>query len=147
MSVNGVFSATYDNYLIVIRNFGANANGSLLFRLRSGGTDATGNNYGYQILIASDTSVSGSRSTSQDLTAVGYTSNGKYNGDHVYVYGPALAQPTAMRNINANGSSDARIEEYASTHSLSTAYDGFTIFVSGGSINTTGALTVYGLAQ
>ena len=144
VSVNGCFSSTYDNYLIVIRNVGT-ADTGIRYRMRLSGTDASGTDYAMQFLTASSTTVSGSRTTSQAQGFVAETSNGNYNGHHAYFYGPALAQPTALRSVSVVGLSGATIGDRAGTHSLSTAYDGFTLSVSSG--NITGALTIYGLSQ
>jgi hypothetical protein len=144
VSMNGVFSATYDNYLAVIR-YTNTSDTNTRFRLRASGTDATGSNYTYQLLRAGSTSVTGSRASADDKGGIGGVSISLMSGEHFYLYGPALAQPTATRAVNVSGISDARIDEYATTHSLSTAYDGFTFYAITG--NMTGTCTVYGLSQ
>jgi hypothetical protein len=63
-SVNDVFSATYDEYLIQLNGKGSTGAG-VLFRLRASGSDATNATYNYQNFVASSTSVSGSRSNTQ----------------------------------------------------------------------------------
>ena len=143
LSVNGCFTSAYDNYLIVARGKGPDVPDNR-FRLRASGTDATGSNYTQQSLGANSTTVSGGRSTS-DRAVAGSFDTTDNSGYHYYVYGPNLAQPTAMRNISAWGYLGAYILDFAATHSLSTAYDGFTIFPQ--SSTMTGALCVYGLAQ
>lgn len=145
INVNGCFTATYDNYLVVTRHVNSADNWNISVRLRASGTDASGSNYTWQILEASSTSVSGFRQTSATSARFGYSSISQRSGDHTYIYGPNLAQPTAFRNVNVSGANDARIFDHASTHSLSTAYDGFTLIPGGG--NMTGALTIYGLAN
>ena len=145
VSVNGCFTATYDNYLIVCRLIGVTGGHDLRMRVRLSGTDATGSNYTWQQLLASDTSVTGVRNTNLDYARINSGGTGGYSGTHVYVYGPNLAQPTAWRSVTFDATSTARIHDHAVTHSLSTAYDGFTFLLSANSI--TGALTVYGLAQ
>lgn len=143
VSVNGCFSSTYDNYLIVCQQ-AASTDANLLFRLRLAGTDATASNYVYQSLNALSTTVSGNRNT-YGYTIIGTQGSTLRNGQHFYVYGPALAQPTAMRAVIASSYQSASITDGASTHSLSTAYDGFTVSMASG--NSTGSLCVYGLAQ
>lgn len=145
MNINGVFSATYDNYLIVVRYASASGGVALFARMRSAGTDDSGNNYAYQYLNAENTSVSGGRSTSQNVARVGQAASDQRQGEHIYIYGPYLAQPTAFRNVNAGALTNASITDYAATHSLSTSYDGITL--SAQSSNLTGALTIYGLSQ
>lgn len=147
ISVNGVFSSTYDNYLIVVRATNSTGAGGMLFRLRASGADASGSNYTYQYLLANSTSVTGARSASQTFGQSTPTRT-LAGGDHIYIYGPHLAQPTAFRSVNVAGGtgSDPIIFEFANTHSLSTSYDGFSL-IPAASYPSTGALTVYGLSQ
>jgi hypothetical protein len=145
ININGVFSATHDNYLIIIRGVCASGTPSIRVRMRVSGTDATGSNYARQYLDADNTSVTGARSTSVTEANAVPMSDVARSGGHLYVYGPFLSQPTAMRGVSANGQNSAHITDHASTHSLSTSYDGITLFPS--SSNITGALTVYGLSQ
>lgn len=143
LSLNGVFSAEYDNYMISMRGVVSSGDLGIQMRMRLSGTDATGTNYTHQRLLAQSTTVSGVRSTSQTAAIVGLWSATLRNGDTAFVYGPNLAQPTAFRGVNAGTASSASIFDYASTHSLSTAYDGCTLFV--GANNMTGNVAVYGL--
>jgi hypothetical protein len=145
INVNGVFTSTYDNYLIVVRATSTVAE-TFYLRLRLSGTDATGGNYARQELVANSTTVSGSRATN-NVNGVGFFRAGSDNsGAHMYIYGPALAQPTATRSVNVSSESGGYITDSAGTHSLSTAYDGFTLF-NFGTKSVTGILCVYGLSQ
>lgn len=141
LSLNGVFSAEYDNYMIVARNT-SNTDAGNALRLRNAGTDATGSNYVRQYLLASSTTIDGGRQTAQTAAWFMVSASTQRSGAVMYIYGPALAQPTAMRDVNVSGISSAYIQDQASTHSLSTAYDGFTV-ISNGTI--TGNIAVYGL--
>ena len=143
ININGVFSATHDNYLIVYRNT-ASASNEIQYRLRASGSDASGSNYTDQVIYALNTLVGGARRTSQTAGYFHRTGTGN-GGTHFYIYGPALAQPTATRDVCASSRDTVSIQEYACTHSLSTAYDGITILPTVG--NVTGALCVYGLSQ
>ena len=146
VSVNGCFSSTYDNYLIVMRGIGSVASENYRGRLRLSGTDASGSNYVFQLLAANGATVSGARPAAQTYAEFSYTgATTLRDGCHVYVYGAALAQPTAFRSVTMSALNDAAIADYACTHSLSTAYDGITLFPSSG--NITGSLTIYGLSQ
>ena len=145
VSVNGVFSSTYDNYLIVVGSGTITPSAETLsIRLRASGTDATGTNYASQELFAGGTSVSGGRGTSMDTGNVAGWWTPQRSGFHVYMYGPALAQPTAWRSVTVSTDSDALIRDHATTHSLSTAYDGFTLRCPN---SISGKLTVYGMSQ
>lgn len=146
LSLNGVFTSTYDNYAVSIR-FNASGGTTVQMRFRASGTDATGVNYTHQELQANNTTVSGSRTSDISGWTPIFGSNVTQRcGSTVYFFGPFLVQPTAFRAVSVNDFSSARIFEYAGTHSLSTAYDGFTLLPFGGP-SITGAITVYGFNQ
>jgi hypothetical protein len=145
LSLNGVFSSTYDNYVIDIRHKGSTLQ-ALYARMRASATDnTTANSYVRQRIFATSTTVSGERATS-NLAFTGAASATQQDGLTLYVYGPYLAQPTAARSVTVYGEDSARIFDCAWTHNQSTSYDGFTLGmnVSG---TFTGLIKVYGLRQ
>lgn len=145
LSLNGVFSSLYDNYIIDVRNV-SNENGrGILMRMRASGSDnSTANSYVYQILDANSTTVSGARTTS-NIAVVGGNDDSQRAGTTLYLYGPHLTQPTAGRSVTVDGFNSAYIIDCAFTHNQSTAYDGFTFSIAAGSF--TGLVKVYGLVQ
>ena len=144
LSLNGVFSAEYDNYMINMRHVSSGDGVNLRFRLRFSGTDeSAANDYVFQSLVANSTTVSGARGTTDTFGLIGGSDDNQRSGSTLYIYGPNLAQPTAARVVNVSGFSNAAIVDYAWTHDLSTAYDGFTVFPPSGTI--TGNVAVYGL--
>lgn len=144
MTLNGVFDSTYDNYLLVIRCLG-NTDINMQLRMVASGTPATGSNYATQEIYAVATVIGAGRTTGATIASFQFFGSEKMNGTHLYLYGPALAQPTAFRAVGVRGTGGAQIDELAGTHSLSTAYDGLYIAATNG--NITGSLTVYGLAN
>lgn len=145
LSLNDVFSSTYDNYIIDIRYKNDSIDQALICRLRLSGTDnVTANSYTRQRLQAASTTVSGSRSTTT-ASFISASSDDQRDGVQVFLYGPALAQPTAVRSITVDGFANARIYDNAFTHNQSTAYDGITLYPDAGSF--TGLIKVYGLVQ
>jgi phosphate-selective porin len=143
LSLNGVFNTDYDNYMIVIRQ-DLNTVDNMVIRLRSSGTDATGSNYTRQTLFANSTAVTAGRATeSSAIVNAGY--NVQRIGTTIHMFGPFLSQPTAIRSANAMDSSSAGIYDIVSTHSLSTSYDGFTLFAQGGAGVFNGRVSVCGL--
>jgi hypothetical protein len=141
LSLNGVFSADYDNYMIVCRT----SSGSNYLRLRSSGTDNVGaTSYTSQLLSVLDTAIFGSRGTG-DNTYINYQKTSSPPlGYSLYVYGPYLAQPTAGRSVTLGTyNADLRITDHAWTHDQSTSYDGISFSV--GSQDMTGLMSVYGL--
>lgn len=144
LSLNGVFSADFDNYVITWSSAVSNGTPGLFARLRTSGTDASGTNYTQQYILASSATVSAARTTSATSFAVAYPDNTlAANGVTMHFYGPFLVQPTAHRSIDQNSVSSARLIDIANTHSLSTSYDGITLFPGIGDM--TGKLTVMGV--
>lgn len=144
LSLNGVFTADYDNYMINIRH-SATDSAACFTRLRASGTDATAANYTRQYLYAAGSVIAAARGTSQTAFFTGVSSPTQRSGTQQFLYGPNLAQATAMRDVNVSGIDSAVFEDHACTHSLSTAYDGITFFPASGTI--TGMITVYGYTQ
>lgn len=145
VSVNGCFSSSYDNYLVVIRHVGSGILG-LNIRMRVGGADnSTANSYVGQQIYADSTTVAGVRNTTTFAQGFGHSDSTARGGCHWYFYGPHLTQPTAGRSVVVSGYSSAYIQDVAFTHNQSTSYDGFTVLTSTGTIS--GALTIYGLAN
>jgi hypothetical protein len=146
LSLNGVFSSLYDNYIIA-HTFSADntADTTCYHRLRLSGTDnTTANSYVSQRIQANGTTVGGIRQTN-DIAFSFVTSNNLRSGAQMFLYGPNLAQPTAARSVDVNGISGAHLEEYAWTHNQSTGYDGITIIIGSGTM--AGLIKVYGLVQ
>jgi hypothetical protein len=146
LSLNGVFTSAYDNYMVSFRSIGTAANFPGV-RLRASGVDesSASNYYTHQFLFASSTTVSGARSSNNIWFSYG-NSTTLYGGMVQYIYGPYLAQPTAHRVVVSDPRDSASIADYAGTHSLSNSYDGFTFsFPSSG--NSSGILTVFGFNQ
>ena len=143
LSLNGVFSADFDNYLIVYSQK-STIGAALLVKLRASGTDTTGSDYTSQRLLASSGTVAGARFSSETSARIGSNEDDSENGEAIAIYGPALSQPTAMRNVSANTEAGAVIADYAATHSLSSSYDGCTFFTASGA-SLSGKLAVYGV--
>ena len=148
LSLNGVFTSDYDNYLLVMsETLGTGTAETLEIRFRAAGTDATGGDYAWQYLNATGSSTVGSRSTSQTLGRIANSSasSPNANGHTVHIYGPYLAQPTAWRSVDVNSNGAASIIDVAGTHSLSTSYDGCTILIGASAI--TGNVHVFGYEE
>ena len=143
LSLNGIFTSSYDNYLIVVRLKGSIANFPQ-FRLRnSGGDSASG--YANQYIYARNTTASAARVTSDTSFQTIGNSATIYGGIHLYLYGPYIADRTAARSVNVDPRSDMTISDYAGTHSASTSYTGITLRTSTVPDGTmTGIITAYG---
>ena len=146
LSLNGVFSADYDNYMVVIGSNNTQYN-ILNGRFMSSGTPASGTAYTNQRIGAGGTTIDAQRSLAQTSFVLASTSDVQWSGYTANIYGPFLAQPTATRNtgVTVSSGTDVRIAERASTHSLSNSYDGLYIFPPTTGNEMTGLVSVYGL--
>ena len=144
LSLNGVFTGDYDNYMVTVRVTDSGSSNHY-FRLRNAGSDnITANSYVRQYLLASNTSVSSARITS-NYGAFAPTENGITNGYTAYLFGPYLSQPTATRSTSVSRTATL-LTDWACTHSVSNLFDGLTILTDS-SLTMTGLLTVFGFNQ
>lgn len=141
VSVNNCFSATYDAYRIVINTSSSSTNNSTQFRLRVSGTDASGGNYNQYALSADATAVTVNSGTGNTLFTV--STNSSTNGGiaALEVVRPALAVHTGILLTSSNWSAGAYGAGLV-LHQVNTAYDGFSLIASTGTI--TGSLQVFG---
>ena len=142
LSLNGVFSADYDNYMIVARH-STTADYGWRFRYRAAGADnSTASSYTNQYWFADGTSVTATRSA-LNYGWMSWRGNTQRAGVVNYVYGPNLAQPTAWRSVVADDYLNASVLDAGGTHNQSTSYDGITFIASAGSFS--GLVAVYGM--
>lgn len=142
VSVNGCFTAAFDNYRIVLLSTNPTAQDSLM-RLRAAGADAAAaSSYGNQRNYGTASSMTtGNDSTDKWYLTAG--ANGKI-ATSLDLYLPAVATTTLGTGVSTATNSVTSM--YATTlalyHNASTAYDGFTLYVGSGSV--TGTIVVYG---
>jgi hypothetical protein len=144
VNIDDVFSATYDNYKIIFVG-SASTIITINFRLRVAGVDASGSNYIRQRIVADSTSVAGARAT-----GVAYFSGDVEFDPSTQIFelaNPAKASKTgfntqALSIVTSGGVVNTNLVVTAGQHDLSTAYDGFTLIPSSGTI--TGTVSVYG---
>lgn len=145
LSLNGVFTSSYENYLLVINHTINSGSQPIYLRLRASGTDDSGTNYAFQNLYADATSITGLRGTGQAQATIAHTDSTTWNGDQAYIYSPFLSSQTATRNLNVNSFSSARIVDSCCVHAVSSSYDGFTLIPNGASMS--GNLHVFGYEE
>jgi hypothetical protein len=143
VSIDDVFSATYDIYRLIYTGF-ASAYTHLHLRLRANGSDAT-SNYARQTLRASSTTVTAT-SGSTNTAGIGaiHTSRSLVTVD---IAGPYLAQQTVMNAFSGAGA--PRIDLETAVQTDSTIFDGLTLYpdVAQPSRTLTGTLRIYGYAN
>lgn len=136
------FSSNYDNYQIVFSCL-TSAGASINLRMRAAGTDnSTANSYVTQYLVANNTGVSASRTTSNLFDGLVYADTTLVNGFVLDMFDPFLATPTGFC-LNALRSTSGGWNNIAvGTHNQSVSYDSATFIASAG--NFTGKVSVYG---
>jgi hypothetical protein len=150
ISVNNCFSATYQNYLILV-NITAivGSNNAFTMRLRASGTDSTTGYYWQQILAMSgNTTPSASSSLNTSSWNVGeLDSTATVFSSHTNVFNPFAADKTFIDLVNQSQLSTGRYDSKLNTgyNSAATSYDGFTLITAGTSF--TGTIRVYGFAN
>lgn len=142
VTINGVFSATYEDYLIVSKlSF---TGGDATLQLTTGGTPAN-TNYNYSMMQAyAGAGVTTVRTAAAASHLFMSNGGGVYQSCTVDLFQPFLAEPTLfqvnnLRNDAAYGTPANYL--WYGNHSTATSYDGFRITAGG---NMTGTIAVYG---
>jgi len=143
VNINGCFSSTFDNYVIVVDISATSANSIPQFRLRLAGTDASGaTDYYSNSLVGSGASTAAAAFS----TNLGYiaTASLRETSGELRLFEPALAAPTRWTVTSMQHATTPVIQVgvFGGRHNLSTAYDGITIYPSTG--NITGTFRIYG---
>jgi hypothetical protein len=149
-SSGSVFSATYENYLIVFR-LAMSADASLLMRLRVGGADESGANTYYTSLSRSGTALALLQSGATGLTSMALAAaigGGLIFTDMIgvlWVASPFASNETVVEHVvSARYSTPGSIKDFGASHrNATTSYDAVTIFPSSG--NITGTIRTYGI--
>ena len=145
LSLNGVFTGDYDNYMVAWRGTTSAATG-IYARFGSGGGAPSATGYVEQRINADNTSVAAARGAISNYAWITSSYGTQRAGFTAYLFGPNLAQPTAWRSVSAVDYQSAYIRDIAGTHSASTSYtDLYLERMSSGTM--TGLVTVFGFAQ
>ena len=137
VSIDSVFTSVYDYYLLNYALVGTVDN-CLSLRLRVGGVDNSATNYDFQRDSTFAATASFSAQANQQQFNAGRSTTDSGVGV-INLYNPALAQHT---QIVTNAGTSGQFTRITGVHDVSTAYDGFTIFVASGTI--TGTIRIYG---
>jgi hypothetical protein len=140
-SINNVFSATYQNYRIVV-NFVCSTNTALNIRLRVGGVDNSGASaYSLQSAQFSSTASSIARATGAQWA--GFDAPDIRNGISFDLFNPFEALVTTGSSVNLYFDSASIANQIQGLyHNVASSFDGFSFFPSSGTI--TGEVSVYG---
>lgn len=144
ISLNGVFSSTYDNYRLIFTTTSNTASGYINMRLRSAGTDVTAGNYFSSVVQAAygSTAIGNDNGGNSQTT---WNRFGYYDGTtDAYASSGDILLPfaSAFTSFNAAKARSGYGSEFATgVYKATTSVDGFTIYSAG---NFTGTLRVYG---
>jgi len=143
VSIDNVFSATYDTY-VIRGSYTGSVDSTCDMRLRVSGADNSAANYERQLFNVNNASTSFTRLTGQTsyTNISGHTTT--YNGINIVeIHRPFNTSPTLAISLgNADGSTDTRAVNQYMKHTASTSFTGFTIYPGSG--NITGNVSVYG---
>ncbi len=139
ISLNGVFTGAFTNYIIVIQHT-CSGSPNTSMRLRVSGTDAS-TNYDSR---RSDLGGTYGASTSTAEFKLGFM-NASACASTVHIFRPAVAAATAAHALSNSGATGAQFYVGGGAHTAATAYDGFTFIADSGTI--TGTVRVYGLVN
>jgi len=144
LSINNCFSATYDNYEILM-SISSSVGSALRLRMRAAGTDATTTAYSYQELSGNSTTAGATRGTGLTSLYIGYADT-TYCIIRATFYQPFLSAATMVEESQARNSAGSPIVYvYGSFHNVASSYDGFTVFPDSGTM--TGTISVYGFRK
>jgi hypothetical protein len=147
-SINNVFSATYDNYRILL-NHKSNVDTTIYFRLRNAGTDSTSANYSFAGTLVG-TSFTPTRDTALNQTTLTLVSGKSANYSSLVLdlsYPFKTEIKTGVYGTSVLSSGPTAIESFCGAIIMgqTTTFDGFSIYPSGGvSPTITGTVSVYG---
>jgi hypothetical protein len=140
INVNGCFTSAFDTYEIHLNVTARSGASNSALRMRSAGTDITAANYNtvYHYGGGSTSTAATTTGGTGFVTDIGGVTllRGKYT-----LFSPFLAAATGLVGQVALGNSEY-IMSSGGNHTLTTSYDGFTIFVPAN--NFTGTLRIYG---
>lgn len=148
ISLNNVFSSTYNNYQIVVDLTGSTLDQTTYVKLRSSATDSSASySWGYPGILETGTASNengANQSTGWWILTNDGGANGHYASTTFNLYRPFLAVPTTMTYNSGTLSyaSTFRGNAGGGAHFVSTSYDGFTVVASAGTI--AGSISVYG---
>ena len=144
VSINDVFSATYDNYVIYVTNAVPASFGNLILRMRVGGVDNSSSNYTcgriYVGAFGSNALGSTNNATSSEFVLVQLATGLDNSQATVTITNPFNAVKTGFTSFGAGNLLDIN----GGNMTVTTSYTGFTVLNSSGG-NIAGTVRIYGM--
>jgi hypothetical protein len=148
VAYDGVFTATYRNYVIIGNVLVSAGTPAFGFQLNSAGTPDTAD-YLYQTVRGDGTAISGGRSATQSSAQViNSLDTTHYGAFTLTLYNPAVAIRTAYTNLSVRFSTSTTAVEvvsYGGGHNDAGAFDGIDFLPASG--NITGVINIYGVTD
>jgi hypothetical protein len=141
LSIDNCFSSAYRSYLYVMNV--VSAGGTIAFKLRSSGTDAS-TNYNIQEMSASNTTIGGGRTVGGTSFYINTGSTGNQCFSQVSISKPFEATETNFLNIGTKNGSLVETITTTGNHTTASSYDGITTSCF---FAMTGTISIYGLAK
>jgi|688.fasta_scaffold51440_2 hypothetical protein len=141
-SINSVFSATYEFYMIQMKVVCSLNTQNFNWRWRASGSDITASNYYFARSNTTTGGVVSGNGTGATTTA---TLNQIATGHGFYSIFAGHTQTEPRLNGNSYNSELSGLTTFASGYRATQAVDGFTVYPASGTI--TGTISVYGLAN
>jgi hypothetical protein len=145
ISLNGVFSATYNNYCFKFSTSAVSTTNNISLRLRAAGSDVTTSTYTSSSLISSDNTASAGYQTETSWNMIISTRTANPNSIlNVELQNPFLAVSTLYQTRSWHVSNAQSYLQYLNGgfQSGATSFDGMSIVCSTGNID--GLVSVYG---
>jgi hypothetical protein len=143
VTVNGVFSSRYDNYLIQMNGGTLSAATDIFMRLATGGTASTTGYYGFLVYgnTGASTVLGAARNNDTRWSWIGGAVAGQGSHAQATLYNPFYASYTKI--TNGAYQNDNNYGNFNGEHRVATSYDGFVLGVDTGTF-ASGVIRVYG---
>jgi hypothetical protein len=141
--VDGVFSAVFDNYKVIIADPDASTGSGVELRLGLGSASASyyGYTWGYQY---TGTALAYARSNSSTPWTVGHTSTSANSLTTVEIGSPFTTRYTNITTVST-GSSYQLVG--GGSHASNTSHTAITLYIGAGTFNGVGTIRVYGYSN
>ena len=145
VQINDCFSASYENYLIMVNGSNSIAN-DINLRFSSGGTpNTTANSYNGQRLQANSTTVSAARDIGNRGDCGYFQTSTQPSGIKIHIFRPYIAERTlwtSEASIDSSGGVSNNVYLRYGFHNQTASYDGIYFEPDGG--NMTATFRIYG---
>lgn len=140
VSIDGCFGASFTNYRVIV-DLTSSASTALYYRMRVAGSDNSASSYQYQYVLANNATVSAARGTDTQAYASNLTASARASFC-TELLAPAVATATAWQTHSVYDAASSYFLASFGYHNVATAYDGFTLLPTSGTIS--GSVSVYG---